>query len=54
MTIQNALVYAALILIHYFLKGFLDVYIYDGVMKYEIKYLLRQNGGRRYLSRSAL
>lgn len=38
MTIQNALVYAALILIHYVLKGFLAVYIVDGVLKYEIKY----------------
>ena len=38
MTLQTALVYAALILIHYVLKGFLAVYIVDGVLKYEVKY----------------
>ena len=41
MTIQNALVYAALILIHYVLKGFLAVYIVDGVLKYDVKYSAR-------------
>ena len=38
MTFPTVVIYAVLIGIHYILKGFLAVYITDGVLKYEIKY----------------
>lgn len=38
MTLQTALVYAFLILLHYVLKGFLAIYIVDGVLRYPVKY----------------
>lgn len=38
MTFQTVVIYAVLIGIHYILKGFLAVFITDGVLKYEVKY----------------